>query len=246
MLFEVGTAIALLFLGFVFGYSYAYVSKNKVQNLAKKLTITESISELKSVYDSFIEVFIELKRMYSDTDDILKKNFFYIIQNELKPIVVKLLNISSTVKKQILSHPDLFNNENLITIITEFEKKLKILLEQTKDIPKDPKSLEDSILMAKKELDSFKKELLKIPVFIYVVKEANVFKDLKELIEIQNKLEFLLKDEKFLRIKREISIKNEEYRKTFDIMELIYSKLLYKLNSIKEKLGKINSKIKVF
>jgi len=246
MLFEIGLAIVLLSLGFVFGYSYAYISKNKVQDFAKKVAITKSISELKSIYDNFIEVFIELKRMYSDTDDILKKNFFYLIQNELKPLVTKLLNISSTVKKQILSHPDLFNNENLIAAITDFEKKLKILLEQIKDIPKDPKSLEDSIFMAKKELDNLRKELLKIPVFVYVVKEANIFKDLKDLIEIQNKLEYLLKDEKFLKIKREISIKNEEYRKIFDIMELIYSKLLYKLSSIKSKLEKINSKLRIF
>jgi len=246
MLFEIGLVIVLLFLGFAFGYSYAYISKNKVQDFAKKVAITQSISELKSIYDNFIEVFIELKRMYSDTDDILKKNFFYLIQNELKPLVIKLLKISSAVKKQILSHPDLFNNENLIAIITDFEKKLKILLEQMKDIPKDPKTLEESIFIAKEDFENFRKELLKIPIFVYLVKEANIFKDLKELIEIQSKLEYLLKNEKFLKIKREISIKNEEYRKIFDIMELIYSKLLYKLNSIKNKLEKINSKLRVF
>ena len=246
MLFEIGLVIVLLFLGFAFGYSYAYISKNKVQDFAKKVAITQSISELKSIYDNFIEVFIELKRMYSDTDDILKKNFFYLIQNELKPLVIKLLKISSAVKKQILSHPDLFNNENLIAIITDFEKKLKILLEQMKDIPKDPKTLEESIFIAKEDFENFRKELLKIPIFVYLVKEANIFKDLKELIEIQSKLEYLLKNEKFLKIKREISIKNEEYRKIFDIMELIYSKLLYKLNSIKNKLEKISSKLRVF
>ena len=246
MLFEIGLVIVLLFLGFAFGYSYAYISKNKVQDFAKKVAITQSISELKSIYDNFIEVFIELKRMYSDTDDILKKNFFYLIQNELKPLVIKLLKISSAVKKQILSHPDLFNNENLIAIITDFEKKLKILLEQMKDIPKDPKTLEESIFIAKEDFENFRKELLKIPIFVYLVKEANIFKDLKELIKIQSKLEYLLKNEKFLKIKREISIKNEEYRKIFDIMELIYSKLLYKLNSIKNKLEKINSKLRVF
>ena len=246
MLFEIGLAVALLFLGFAFGYSYAYISKNKVQDVARKATLAQSISELKSVYNNFIEVSIELRKIHSDIDSILKKNSFYLIQNELRPLIIKLLNISSIVKRQILSHPDLFDNENLIIIITEFEKKLKILLEQTKSIPKNPKSLEDSIFMMKKELDNFKKELLKIPVFVYVIKEANIFKDLKELIDIQDRLEFLLKNEKFLKIKREFSIKNEEYRKTFDIMELIYSKLLYRLSSIRSKLEKINSKIKVF
>jgi len=245
MLFEIGLAIVLLSLGFVFGYSYAYVSKNKVQNLAQKMAITKSISELRSVYDNFIEVFIELKRMYSDTDDILKKNFFYLVQNELKPLIIKLLNISSTVKKQILSHPDLFNNENLITIITDFEKKLKLLLEQIKDMPKDPTSLEESIFTAKKEIENFKRELLKIPVFVYLIKEVNIFKDLKDLTEIQKDLNNLLEGNKLLKIKREISVKNEEYRKVFDIMEMIYSKLSYSLNSIKVKLKKINSKIKV-
>ncbi len=234
-----------LFMGFTFGYAYAYITKGKVKNVAHKITLSENIATLKTTYENFIEVFFELKKMYLDTDDILKKNFFYIIENELRPQVIKLLKLTSIVKKQILNHPELFENENLISIITEFERKLKLLLEQTKDLPKDPESLERSISMAKAEIENFKKELLKIPAFVCVIKEANVFKDLKDLLEIQSDLEKILKNGVFFKIKREISIRNESYRKTLDVMELVYSKLSYKLNAIKEKLNRLNSKIKV-